>query len=196
MEYIYELNIPLFEEIANLTPEVKNKFFPPIDTGQIPITLYKCYLNLANQILKPDFFNFLDIEWSHVILFHKTNGFKGPIHTDTDDLSTDIPWGINWITGGQCVMEYWVIDDLISSHAAFYSHSDTTKLLGMNAYIPHPDKTPEKIYYLNPGKAYLVNASVPHSSTGFDLKSTISLRSESTYIWEEVVTKLQNYIIV
>ena len=195
MEYIYELNIPLFEEIANLTPEVKNKFFPPIDTGQSPITLNKYYLNSANQILKPDFFNFLDIEWSSVILFHKTNGFKGPIHIDTDDLSKDIPWGINWITGGQCVMEYWVIDDLISRHASIYSH-DNTKIINVMFYTPHPGKTPEKIYYLNPGKAYLVNASVPHSSTGFDLRSTISLRSESNYIWEEVVTKLQNYIIV
>jgi hypothetical protein len=202
MEHIYQLNIPSFEEIANLTDNVKNKYFPQIDASAGQNHLYKCYLNVANEILKPEFSNFLGIEWHNIVLFHGTNGYKCPIHTDMEIGSLEIPWGINWITGGKCIVEFWSLDDLETSNSLYthISDSDTFSSMQFNIDLtPLPNAKPIKVYYLDPGKAYLFNATVPHCVTSFDLKTTISLRTDYNHIdyrWDVIVEKLKDYIIV
>ena len=191
MEHVYQLNIPSFEEIANLTPEVKDKYFPPIDLTKTH--LYRCYLNVAQEILKPEFFNFQGINWLHILLFHKSNGHTSPIHTDMEIGSTHTPWGINWITGGQCVMEYWSLDKLEISNSPIVYNTDDDSNTPVKYNInltPLPDTTYNKVYYLEPGKAYLVDATTPHRVTGFG-STTISLRTNQTdYNWETIVEKI------
>lgn len=188
-EYCYELSLPALEDILiDPTYYQSGKYY---DVEQYHNILIE--LNISN-ILKPEWLNFLELPWSTLIYFMKSE-HEGPIHTDYNN--DQCRWAINWILNDSCVMKYWEtthVQKVNRQKAPIYNlnNKKTTYLPIFTSTIP-----PDREYTLKKGKSYLVNISTPHAAWGGTNKKTISYRVDPNLHnmnWNQIVTLFNKHI--
>jgi hypothetical protein len=179
-EFVYKLNLPPLPEI--LSDFAKDSLFNE--------TKDRTYRFVNIDCVKPEWLTFNNYNWDTARLFYKKN-VKGNIHIDGKKIITPqdnyVNWGINWIHNGNCVMEYWLFEDV-----------DVLPKKDILKDIHHLCKTTKPPYrtYQMPEGAYLVNTSYPHNATGISNRYGFSLRdSRYSENWDTVVNNFKNYII-
>ena len=179
-EYLYKLNLPPVTEIMSL------KSIDKIFTGN-NTPIHKSFP--AKEILKPEWYNFLDIEWKDFIVFYKPD-FLGKVHADDNvkirDKTEKCVWGINFIHGGTGYMEYWEPEDM----DILERRSDSVGTYNIHCETSKP---PRKKYKTDPG-AYLVNASQIHRVQGIGKRYALVLRPQSTKTWAEILIQFSPFI--
>ena len=181
MEYIYRLNLPPLEQVLL----DHDRDIVPMNGSLKPLYVVK----KSKDLFKQEWLTFLGLDWDRVLVFYKPNGYIGRTHID--DINNPV-WGINWISGGTGIIEYWDSNKI--------EEPETTH--DTNGYvIKDYDKcvkniTAHKSYVQNQG-VYLVNAGFPHRATGYDNRVCVSLRTEneSGISWHEIVDKFKDYIV-
>lgn len=172
-EFVYNLDLPLLPDIItkSFANELQKHYF--LKTKFIT-------KKIADEI-KPEFLNICGINFSTMVIFYKNN-LTGRIHRDTDDPHKSV-WGINWIHGGTCIMEYWTKES-IGCEGIPITDSQGNKIEKYNSTIAKPAlKT-----YLMPPKAYLVNASYLHRATAIGRRHAIVLRpTDYTINWKDAL---------
>lgn len=180
IEFVYKLNLPNLETVTNTnffkTLELdKNKIFR-YDSTKITDEIKDCYKTICE-------FNFQTI-----LIFYKKD-IKGRIHSDSFDSNVDM-WGINWIHGGTCFLEYW--DESINDKGTYTLDSQKRLIKKWDENNIDP---PIKTYIMPPG-SYLVNATAIHRPSAVGSRHAISIRTalNKTIKWNQVVNKFQDLI--
>lgn len=194
MEQVYELTLPNFSDI------IRSDFKGFDDTED---TKYRYLFGFdTKDIIKPEWLNFLDFNWTSYRYFKKSN--IGSIHTDLADINMiedyknngkPCHWGINWVFKGNGNIKFWEYKNL--KYIGNTIGSDNNPKLGVvPKFIP---LSKCNYYYDNlENHVYLTNASLPHVAQGFDKRCVFSLRPnpESSYhlSWPEIVEKFKDFI--
>lgn len=181
IEFVYKLNLPNLENVTNTkffkTLELdKNKIFR-YDSTKITDEIKDCYKNICG-------FNF-----ETIITFYKKD-ITGRIHSDTFDNNINV-WGINWIYGGTCFLEYWD-ETVINDKGTYTIDSQKCSIKKWNRNKLNP---PIKTYIMPPG-SYLVNATAIHRPSAVGSRHTISIRTalNKNIKWNQVVARFQDLI--
>lgn len=181
-EQIYELNLPSLSEITLST-------FKGFNDDHLMFNYLR--LDTIDNIIKPEYRNIQGLNWCKMSYFKKTN-LKGAIHSDAMNSGEHL-FGINWITGGHCVMEYWDYDEV----EEFGSTAGALNKPNWGVVDKYkPIRNPSKRYVLRENKAYLVNATTLHRAIGLGPRKCYSLRiAECNIPWNNIV-QLFNPLIV
>lgn len=178
-EFVYKLNLPPLLEI--LLDSAKDTLFNTKNN--------LAYFYVNTDCVKPEWLQFNNYNWNSILLFYKNNS-SGLIHIDgknSIDPLEQPTWGINWIHGGQGVMDYWNMEDVLPP--TFNPNGPKDRI------ICHPMRESSRTYHMSEG-AYLVNASFPHKASGNAGRYAFSLRdTTSTDSWDTVVNNFKQYII-
>ena len=178
-ELVYKLDLPPLTGI--LTDFAKDSLF-----NETKDRTYR-YVD-PTSCVKPEWLTFNNYNWDTSLLFYKNNTSSN-IHIDGKKLLTEqhnfANWGINWIHNGNCIMEYWLIEDV----------DVLPRTIKDIHYRCETNKSSYRTYQISEG-AYLVNTSYPHKVTGFSNRYAFSLRdSRYSQTWDTVVNNFKNYII-
>ena len=190
-EFVYQLNLPPITDM--LLDGINENMLAPLarKADKTASFIYKSML--ATSIIKPECLNINGFEFTHALLFYKSNGKLGRIHTDTTDVSLTA-WGINWIYGGFGILEYWDEEDLVNEQVITRIDEQGCPIKHYTSLVPA-----RKIYTITSPNAYLVNGSEIHRPTAWGGRWAISLRSydESNYNmpWDNIVEKFKNLIV-
>lgn len=164
MEYVYPLNFPHLRDV--FIKEELDKLFLSL-RGQ------KNGYTHADILVRPEWRNILGFQMTRIFVFIKHDKMGG-VHIDelTYKPGDTFPlfWGINWIWGGDSIMEYW----------------DRSKIITVDPIIIHGqtyngctvEGEPTKKYRMNEGGVYLVNGSNPHRAAGIGDRWVFSVRPE------------------
>lgn len=174
---VYKLNAPLLTDI--LIPGV-------IDTKFLKFDTFLYTGGHPKDFIKPEYMNWYGFLWDSVVLFYKPDGYRGNIHADT--IIDDNPWAVNWIIGGDSIMEYLDSRTITGKIAT----QDITKY-PICRY--NTEQKPDCTYYMAEG-AYLINGAQPHRATGFKNRYAFSLRCASSFSlrWNDIVEKFIDII--
>ena len=179
MEYCYRLNLP------PLTDVLREDAFEILNQQHSVQVVNRVYSPL-DEIWKQEWMTIANYTFTNIFYFFRSN-HTGKPHTDVIDPSLNI-WGINWIWGGESILDIWNINDP-STYTTIVNEK-------MNAIWYDFSIPPEKSYKMEPG-AYLVNVRNPHRAIGFGDRHCFSLRSRTSYHipWETVVESFKSHII-
>lgn len=179
MEYCYRLNLPQLPEVLR---EDALEILNQTRTESVSSRVY----SRPTEIWKQEWLTISDYTFNQIFYFFRSNQTGKP-HTDVIDPTLGV-WGINWIFGGDSILDIWHTDD-----PSTYKSTVNEK---MNAIWYDFNIPPEKSYKMEPG-AYLVNVKNPHRAIGIGNRHCFSLRSwaSSNVPWEEVVESFKAHII-
>jgi len=189
MRQVYELNLPPIQEIL-------------IDDFSWYNDDHMRYNYIweddISKVVKPEWHHFLNINWSSIIYFKKKS-MNGSIHCDAvndiKDLNGKLPtiWGINWVYESKGIMKFWYWNN-VRILGITTGSLNKPELGNVGKFIPLTQ--PDEIYILEPNKAYLVNASIPHQAGGMGNRKVFSYRSNLQDIeWDEIVKKFSDFIV-
>ena len=173
-ELVYKLLLPEFNEIKLDSYTVPVQF--PDDYGYIT--------HRTRNIIKPEFVTINGVYFNDTLMFFKGNGRKGLIHRDKSSM-----WGINWVSGGHCLMEYW--DDYTN-----FREFIKTDISGNVVIMVETNDPPTRVYVLSEG-AWLINATVAHRASGTKNRCVHSLRTTALLgngMWEDIIAHYSNLI--
>ena len=177
-EYVYKLNLPSIQEI--LLPGKYEELFPEVISNTFSKENPLLYLKQEYTTLK-------QYKWDLSLLFYKTEGQEGYLHSDLPGCT----WAINYITDGLGIMKYYdpneIGDVKVSPDAIGNTRQHYDKPLGIE---------PLKIYSMTAG-VYLTNVGAPHLPSGHGKRYSLSLRSmrHQQDSWESVVENFKQYIV-
>ena len=181
-EQQYELNLPAFSQITLPT-------FNGFGDDHLPFNYMR--LDKIDHIFKPEYLNLLNLDWCKLSYFKKTN-FSGALHSDAI-VPEDLMFGINWIDGGDGIMEFYdhaevAVDGITDGSLNKDNWGVVTKY--------KPIRAPSKQYVMKNNKAYLVNVSTIHRAIGIGSRKCYSLRTDDRHIpWDEIVKLFNNLIV-
>ena len=178
-DFVYKLNLPVLSEI--LVDSAKNSLFN--ETNHLVIRF------LTTEWIKSEWLTFNNYNWDRILYFYKDNS-SGVIHIDGKDIKHQphhpCVWGINWISGNNGIMEYWLVEDIFP--LSNQPNDNVDRIIYTSI------KKPYRTYHMTEG-AYLVNASLPHKATGQSGRYAFSLRdSKCRETWDTVINNFKSYI--
>jgi hypothetical protein len=181
-EQLYELNLPAFSEITLPT-------FKGFDDDHLAVNYLR--LSSIDNIIKPEYYNLLGLDWRKLSYFKKTD-FTGALHSDAM-APDELMFGINWIDGGDGIMEFYDNDEVEVSGVTGGALNKPDWGI-VKKY--RPISAPSKRYEMKNNKAYLVNVSTLHRAIGFGPRKCYSLRTDDRRItWDDIVKLFANLII-
>jgi len=178
-EKVYKLNLPSIEEI--MLPGKFQELFPsnifPKNNSEMSLLDPKTYLLPENLKI-----GHYDVD--HSILFHKSHGQKGLIHSDTNGI-----WAINYIVGGSGILHYYNPEDLGPPN----SKPDPTGVV--RPVWGDTSALPIKTYFMDQG-VYLVCTEDPHLAVGNGNRYSLSIRVHPTQqkSWQSAVDFFRPFI--
>jgi hypothetical protein len=181
MEYVYQLNLPSLKDV------LKNDLIDAMDNCYNPILKINPADYFTDEIL-----TIKNLNWANGIAFKKPNLFTGPIHIDGygDNTGNDLIWAINWIHGGEGGMQYW---------SRNYTESLSYDVAGLARLDVKATGQADKNYKTDPGKVYLINASIPHlayNTSMYSSRYAVSIRATNSQLnWQQVVDLFSDLII-
>jgi hypothetical protein len=186
-ELVYPINLPQL-------PEVLNEQFNIYGLVEKTFTGSKVIYFKPEQVFKKEWCKYMNLDWDFVSLFIRSGKEIGFIHRDNPLTQHQIHWGINWIYGDLCQMDYWRSEDIEQEYI-------TIDAGGKPVCRLETDRLPYKSYTMHPG-AYIVNASIPHRAInlGDNLRFAVSLRcqkirnTENYKTWEEILQNFQHLL--
>lgn len=181
-EYVYKVKLPELKDVA--TSDFLKILQLDLDSESVARYLQE---KLNNQI-KEEYKNICNIKFTDLVTFYK-NDISGRIHTDTPRINEEV-WGINWISGGDCVMEYWTRNS-IGADPYILRDSQGSLINKWNRFHANP---PLRIYYMTPG-AYLVNASMVHRPSAIGKRHCIVLRPKRNIPWKQAINNFNSIIV-
>jgi hypothetical protein len=185
-ELVYQLNLPPITHM--LLDGIDENILAPLAKKAAENFIYRSFP--ADAIIKPEYLNINGVEFTKALLFYKSNGKLGRIHRDTPDLSKTF-WGINWIHGGNGILEYWDEEDLVNENVVTQIDEQGYPIIHYTSLVPARKK-----YITTAPNAYLINTTEIHRPTGWDSRWAISLRSDIDNIsWNDIVERFKNLII-
>jgi hypothetical protein len=187
-EYLYRLNLPNIDEVVLSLDYIQNLVPRDFQGSNI------FYPN-PRDILKPEWLRYKNLEWDFVMLFFRSGGQQSILHRDNPHKPDSLHWGINWILGGDSLMEYWDEDRIIDQQII-------NDIGGKATVKITADQNSSKQYTMSTG-AYLVNASIPHKVTNStdERRIAISLRSKKfryenpSMMWRDIVELFKTEIL-
>jgi hypothetical protein len=178
-EYVYKLNLPSIQKIL-LPGKYEELFSENTSNGAFSKENPLSYLKQEYTTLK-------QYKWDSSLLFYKSNGKEGYLHSDLPKCT----WGINYINEGLGIMKYYDPNDIGDVKLTPDSIGNTRQ----NYNNPVGIK-PLKIYVMHAG-VYLANVGVPHMPAGYGKRYSLSIRSldHQNDSWESVVENFKEYIV-
>ncbi len=186
LEQVYELsNLPALEDI------LRSDFTGFVD----PPGNYNYLSDSVEDIIRSEMKNFLGYKWSTYRYFKKSL-ISGSIHSDLVDhnkYTSECVWGINWVFGGDGIIEFWNIPNV--TYVGVTSGALNNPQSGIAPKFETTKKA-DYVYQTLKNKIYLINASLPHRASGKKNRSVFSLRTDDQTIpWETIVKQFDQYII-
>ena len=179
LDYVYRINLPTDVLLDGV---LENVFKPGLYHNT-----YK-----SETVLKPEWLTYKGFNWTTCYYFAKRGNQIGGIHSDCTSTDDDFECGINWIFGGDGMMEYWNNDEL----------PEPEKLLEPVLNLPvrkyTSDPPPSNYRYSMPAGVYLINGVVPHRGVGVNgVRHVVSLRTPDVknMTWEQMVDLFKDVII-
>ena len=144
----------------------------------------------ANDVLKPEYLNFLGFKWRAMNVFFKKAGAMGGIHQDTHAEARQLPnavdqplaWAINWVYAGEGYYNFWDMNSI--THVE--GHNSTYR--GFESDLP-----PYISFYTDISTPYLVSTYMPHQVHALTDRISFSLRADDKHSdmpWDEILTRL------
>lgn len=189
MNQLYEINLPQIDNIVNKTLLEFND-----DNLTSNFVIKKLEDNLFSN-----YKNFLNFSWDELWYFKKNN-IEGYIHTDlgTDyehNIHNKTVWAVNFITGSNGYIKFWQWDNVKKIGITPEKFDENSNILPIKSSHFVSLTGPNETYFLEQGKVYLINTTLPHQASGIGNRKVFSLRAKEKNInWEEIVLRFKPYI--
>jgi hypothetical protein len=179
IEYIYKLNFPDIKEM--LLPHRYEEMFEATSESS---RFLSC--GNPNSYLKEEYLTFKQYRWNTSLLFYKSKGTSGDLHTDLPAAS----WAINYVNSGIGIVKYYDTDKIGPGSVL------PDKLGNYRLAWPTPTTAPMKVYTMTSGM-HLMRVDVPHIATGYANRYVLSIRSidHQQESWDTVVSNFREYFI-
>lgn len=189
MNQLFELNLPKINDI------IDKKL---LEFNDDHLTSNFVIKKIGDNLLN-DYENFLNFSWDELWYFKKDN-IEGYIHTDlgTDyelDVNRKTVWAINFITGSNGYIKFWQWNNVKKIGITPEKFDENSNILPIKSSHFMCLTDPNETYFLEQGKVYLINTTLPHQASGIGNRKVFSLRAKEKNInWEKIVLLFKPYI--
>jgi hypothetical protein len=203
MQYLYRLKFPNAEDFFTKELLDRLEFYRLYENRQD--NRYRVENHLFHDVVKPEYHNYMGVDWYSAGLFiHKIDGGTF-IHVDDMHTDPNVPLpickpAINLNLFDKSVMEFYTLDNLVEAGSAnVVDEGDPEKLnvaRKTTATIFEAIGPPAETVEVNHGDAFVFNTLEPHRATISNNRMLVTMRSKelSYHPFEYTLEKLKPFM--